>query len=265
MCRIKALALVALFVPIAALAAATVTSVRGDVRARATDRQAGAPIAVQQRLTPGVTITTGRNAQTLLRFDDGQTILLEQNSVFQILDFRYRDEPKSEDRAIMALLRGSARFVTGDMARRDPKAFELGTPHTILNPRGTDFMVAVTDSTYVRVLQGAVAANTSYGTVVFGPGQVGFVVARSTMPVIASPATVPATVSTAFAGMQTISLPGGVAGAFATADGAGSATSSAGGGLSTGAIVGIAAAAALVAAAAGGGGGGGGSSSTTSH
>jgi hypothetical protein len=254
----KALAFVAFLMPMTALAAATVTSVRGDVRVGPTGREPGAPIAAQQRLKPEMAVTTGRNGQALLRFDDGQTVLLEQNSLLRIHDFRYWG---SEGRSVMALLRGSARFVTGDMARRDPNAFQLSTPHTILSPRGTDFMVTVSDITHVTVLRGAVAANTAYGTVVFAPGQVGAVSARSRMPVAVSRGTLPADASSAFASMQAFAMPGGVFGALATSSGAASATSVAGGGLSSGAVIGVAAAAALVAAAAGGGG----SSSTTSH
>ena len=260
MLRTKALGLVALLLPTVALAAATVTLVQGEVRVSATGQEASAPLAAHQRLKPGVAVTTGRGGQALLRFDDGQTVLLEQNSVLQIYDFRYREEPKPQYRSVMALLRGSARFVTGDIAKRDPKAFELATPHTILIPRGTDFMVSVVDFTYLRVLQGAVAANTRFGNVVFAAGQVGSV-NRSTMPEAVSAGKLPALASTAFASMQAVTLPGGVPGTLATASGAKSATSAVSGGISTGAVIGIAAVAALVAAAAGGGG----SSSTTSH
>ena len=92
-------------------AAANVQSVRGDVRA------GPAQLAVKDRVTSGATITTGAGAQVVLRFDDGQQVVLNENTVFKITEFRYREAEPGGDKATFDLLRGALRMITGLWAR----------------------------------------------------------------------------------------------------------------------------------------------------
>ena len=85
------LGFIALALPFAALAAAVVQSMQGDVRAN------GQPVTQDQRLNPGTTLTTGPNSQIVLRFDDNQRVFLNQNTVFRIVDFRYQSPNARDD------------------------------------------------------------------------------------------------------------------------------------------------------------------------
>src|SRR5947208_1192071 len=66
-------------------------SVTGDVRAAV---GTGAPVAVSRdtRFQPGTTLTTGPNSQTIMRFDDGQAVVLSQNSEFRVNQYTFSRE-----------------------------------------------------------------------------------------------------------------------------------------------------------------------------
>jgi hypothetical protein len=70
--------------PLAAYANGVVQSVNGELRAG----PAGQPctvVAVDQRLSPGTSVLTGTDAQVIPRFDDGQQVVLDQNTEFRIV------------------------------------------------------------------------------------------------------------------------------------------------------------------------------------
>src|SRR5262245_14196922 len=135
--KLAAAAVLAVVLPAAALASAIVQSVRGDAKAGNT------ALTQNQRLTPGQAIVTGPNAQAVLRFDDGQQVVLNQNTEFRIVDFRFSSDAPKDDRMVLDLVRGALRVVTGAVANRNRSAFQLRTPQATIGVRGTDFMVAI--------------------------------------------------------------------------------------------------------------------------
>lgn len=240
--RSFAIGLLALTLPLAAFASAVVQSTSGDVRAN------GTQVAQGQRLNPGTALTTGANAQVVMRFDDGQQVVLNQNSEFRLVDFRFNSPNPKDDRSILDLVKGALRVVTGAVARRNQASFQLRTPQATIGVRGTDFMVAIVNPAYVSVLSGSIGVTSSAGTAVFGAGSFGMV-ASSTALAITVPATaVPASVTASFGTM------GAAAGVGAGAAGAGLGGAAAGAGTATGitggAALGIGAGAIAVGAAA---------------
>src|SRR4051794_39817639 len=105
--------LLALALPVAALASAVVQSMQGDVKAN------GVPVTQAQRLNPGTLITTGPNAQVVMRFDDNQQVVLNQNTEFRIVDFRFNSPNPKDDRSVLDLVKGALRIVTGTVANRN--------------------------------------------------------------------------------------------------------------------------------------------------
>jgi hypothetical protein len=176
-------------------AAANVESVRGDVRA------GSAPLALKDRVTSGATITTGTGAQAVLRFDDGQQVVLNENTVFRIVDFRYREEEPRNDRAIFDLVRGALRVVTGLVGARNQNNFQLRVPQATIGIRGTDFMVALVNPAYTSVLHGAISVSNSGGTTVFGAGSFGSVASANGLAVSIPSSALPAAASSAFSSM----------------------------------------------------------------
>jgi len=202
----------------AAQAAATVQSMRGDVRAGTTQ------LTPNARVISGTQITTGAGAQAVLKFDDGQTVVLNENTAFRITDFRYKQEEPRGDRAVFDLLRGALRVVSGAVASRSQASFQLRVPQATIGIRGTDFMVSIVNPAIVSVGTGSVGVSNAGGTTVFGAGSFGSVASSSALPVAIPASAVPSAASAAFSSMSAV--PGVVAGGMAPGAGVSAAASS---------------------------------------
>jgi len=218
-------------------AAATVQSLRGDVRAGKTQ------LAPNSRVMSGTQITTGAGAQVVLKFDDSQTIVLNENTAFRITDFRYKKEEPRGDRAVFDLLRGALRAISGIVASRNQQAFQLRVPQATIGIRGTDFMVAIVNPAVVAVNTGAVAVTNSGGTAVFGAGSFGSVASSTTLGVAIPASAVPSGASAAFSSMNAVAgvVGGGMApGASAATAGAATSGTTVAGAVAAAAVVGAA-------------------------
>lgn len=173
-------------------AAANVASMKGAVRI------GNNAVTLNQRIVAGSTISTGPGAQVILRFDDGQQVVLNETTSFRITDFRYSESEPRSDRAVFDLLQGALRFITGIIGTRNREVVQLRVSQATIGIRGTDFMVGLVNPAYLSVISGAVSATNAAGTVVFGAGTVGTVASATSLAV-----TIPAT-----------ALPGAIGGAF---------------------------------------------------
>ena len=234
------------------LANATVQSVTGQVTA------AGAAVTQGQRITPGSAVTTGAGARVLMRFDDGQSVLLNENTEFRIAEFNYNEASPQQDRSIFDILKGAARFVTGAIGRRSQTAFQLRAPQATIGIRGTDFMVAIVNPLYLGVTQGAIAAANTAGTVPFAAGAYGSVASFTTLATAIPFSALPAAAAGAFTSMSSVTI--SAVGVGGQAAGAGTATGTAAGGAGIGTAAAIGAAAAAAAAVTSGG-----ETTTTTH
>lgn len=249
-----AIALAAIF-STGAFAVVIVDSVKGESRAVRGDRHG--PLAQKQRLLSGTTITTGKDAQVVLRFDDGQRVVLNQNTEFKIAEFKFNEAQPSEDRSVFDLLKGALRVVTGAIGKRNQAAFALRTPQVTIGIRGTDFMVVIANGTYTSVTQGTIVATNAAGAVPLGQGVLGMTSASNVITVPISASALPPAAAGAFSNMSTVTL----SAAGGAASGAAGTAAGAAGGVSAGTAAMIGAAAAAAAAA----GGGGGTTTTTHH
>jgi hypothetical protein len=257
MLRLIAVAIFAISLPLAAYANGVVQSTKGDVRA-GPPGQPGTAVAVDQRLNPGSSVVTGPDAQVILRFDDGQQVVLNQNTEFRIVDFRYNEADPRSDRSVFDLVRGALRMLSGGIGTRNRQAVALRTPQATIGIRGTDFMVALVNPAYISVLEGAVVATNSAGTVAFGAGSIGSIATSATLATAIPASALPAAASAAFSNLSAAAVVGAAGGA---ATGAGTAAGTAAG--TTGGTAAAAAAAAVAAAAVAAGNRS--SSSTTHH
>jgi hypothetical protein len=242
--------LAAFVLPLAAFANATVQSVRGDARA------GGTPVTQGQRVNSGTTMTTGGNAQVVMRFDDGQQVVLNQNTEFRIVDYRYGQNAR-EDRSVFDLVKGALRVVTGAIGQRNPAAFQLRAPQATIGIRGTDFMVVIVNPAYVSVIAGSVGVTNAAGTAVIGAGSFASVASAGTIAASIPASALPAAASSAFttmgaaAGVTSGVAAGTVAGGGAASGAAGAASATTGVTLGAGAAVAVGAAAAAAAGAQG--------------
>lgn len=215
-------------------------SVRGDVTA-AVGTAAPASVARNQRVVPGTTVLTGPGAQTIIRFDDGHAVVLNENSEFRVNQYSFdKDKPQSDNVAIQ-LFRGAMRSVSGLIGTRNRQSFALVAPQATIGIRGTDFMIALVNPAYLSVLQGTIGVSNAAGTVAFSAGATA-TVASSTALAAAIPASaLPASVASTFGNLSSVAI---------SAAGAGAATGAAAGGITAGVVaVGVAVAGVAAAAA----------------
>ena len=245
----------AVVLPLAAYANGVVQSMKGDVKAGPVG-QTARTVAVDQRLTPGTAVVTGADAQVVLRFDDGQQVVLNQNTEFRIVDFRYEASDSKMDRTVFELIKGALRMASGAIIGRNRQAVALRTPQATIGIRGTDFMVALVNPAYISVLQGAVTATNAAGTVALGAGTFGSVATSAALATAIPASALPAAASAAFSSMSAAAGVAAAGGASAGAAGTGAA-GGAGGVGAAGVAAGAAAAAGVAASTR--------KSSTTSH
>jgi len=176
MLRMIGVGVLALALPLTALANIVVESLKGDVQA------AGAPVTAGQRLVAAVSITTGPGAQAFLRFDDDMQIVLGESSLLRVIDFRFTPSGVT-DRAVIELLRGGARVVTGQVALKNPKQFFFRTPQTQLTvERPADFSVALVNPAYITVNVGTVLSSNGWGAVPLSAGSTVTVAGNAAAP-----------------------------------------------------------------------------------
>lgn len=216
--------------------------VKGDVRAAV---GTGAALSVKpgQRFQPGTSFTTGPGSQALLRFDDGQAIVLDQNTEFHLDGYNFNRTRPQEDNISMQILKGALRSITGLIGQRNRSRVALIAPQMTIGIRGTDFMVALTNQGYVSVLQGSIAVTNSAGTVGFGAGTLGAVANGTTLATTITAAGLPASASAAFTALSGVNI---TLGAAAIGSGGASAGAAAGAGAGVGGVVSATAAAIAV-------------------
>lgn len=149
-------------------------------------------------------IRTDNVSAALLKFEDGQIVTMQANSIFRVREYRY-DANKVEDSSIIfSMLKGGLRFVTGLIGQRKKQAFRLLTPNATLGIRGTDFMVAMVDnSMYTQVQSGKITMTNPAGVVVLGAGKSAVVASSGALATMVTASAVPAGT---FSGLGSIPL-----------------------------------------------------------
>jgi hypothetical protein len=215
--RLLLAGILAAALPLSAFAAAVAQSVKGEVQAN------GAALAQGEKVSAPTAISTGPGAQVFLRFEDRMQIVLGENSLLRIVDFRFSSSGVT-DRAVFELLRGSARVVTGRIAQNDPKQFFFRTPQTQLtmDSRGADFTVALVNPAYITVNSGSVISSNGWGNVTLSSGSTSAIASNAAAPTAMSASALPATASgpmLMLAGASVSAPAGGVAAGAGTVAG----------------------------------------------
>ena len=154
----------------------------------------GQPVRVSkgQTLVNNPTITTGPRSFAALKFEDGTSVLLKENSSFQIQNYTYNPKATENSNVVFNLVRGGLRMVTGLVTSRNRDALKVATPLATMGIRGTDFMAVLVNPLFVQVVNGVVSLTNSAGTVLFNAGQAGIVSSSTTLGGLVPMSKVPA-------------------------------------------------------------------------
>lgn len=248
------------FLPVAAMAAPAgqVVQSSGNVTLSAPNAPPKSA-AIGAGVDNGQIVTTGASGKAVIKFQDGQVVALQSNSVFRIDSYKFEQAAPEKGEAFFSLLQGGLRAITGLIGDRNRGGWKLAMPTATIGIRGTDFLGVIQQGLYTQVNTGSIALSNSAGTAVFTAGESAFVATGTTLGVSVPATSLPAGI---FTELQAINL-GAVVGGSAT--GAGAAAGGTVLGVPTGVAVGLGVGAAAAAAAGGGDGGSTTTHSTTGH
>ncbi len=148
----------------------------GDLRVRS-GQGTLTPLVVGQTVNEGDDIVTQKGAG-FLRFTDGQTIAVSENSELKISAYKFDANQAQSSVSSLNLLRGAMRMLTGLIGKRNPASVRIAAGTATVGIRGTDFITALQavdasgqSTTFAQVIDGSVELSTAGGSIVAGAGQ----------------------------------------------------------------------------------------------
>ena len=162
----------------------------GDVRVES-DCLMEQPIAKGALLEKSMVISTAEKSHAVLKFEDGQVIALQANSVFKIHDYRLDFQSVENNNIFFSMLKGGVRSITGLLGKIRPEAFRLQTPNAVVGIRGTDFMTVMDGKMYLHVTSGWVKLENAAGKMNLHAGETAVVASADAKPAPASLREVP--------------------------------------------------------------------------
>lgn len=130
---------IALPVYAAAQEAGQVLMAKGQLSAKGDDGKTR-ELARRSPIFVGDVLTTGKDAQLQVRMKDGAMIELGANAEFVIKVYSYKKQGDTKDGAVLSLVKGGLRTVSGDIEK---STYKLETPTASMGIRGTAFDVIV--------------------------------------------------------------------------------------------------------------------------
>lgn len=102
-------------------------------------------------------IHVGNNGRAQFRMVDQAIISLQQNSVLKIKKYQFKKGAVSNNSALLELVTGGLRTITGLIGKGNKKSYELRTPLATIGVRGTDYEVEiVSNGMYVATWAGVI-------------------------------------------------------------------------------------------------------------
>ncbi len=157
-------------------------------------------LKIGDQLDSGVMLSTGQKSTAVVKFEDGQIIVLQPDTRFAVRDYRYSAKQPGESSVLLQLFTGGMRFVTGVIGSTNREAFKLNVGTATIGVRGTDATViydAIANIVTAAVNAGAVALQTPLGIVTIPTGSF-----TSAPPNAAPPAPAPIAQATAVVAVQ---------------------------------------------------------------
>lgn len=172
--------------------AGTVLNLSGTLSAKSADG-ALRVLAVKSAVMSGDTLYTGKGSYARIKFGDGGEITLRPETHFAIENFHFNAAEPKKDSAMLGLLKGGLRAVSGLVGKRgDPDSYAMKTATATIGIRGTEYGAQycqgdcgnIPNGLHVDVGQGQVIVQNQAGSQLFNAGQFGYVADSKTPPVV---------------------------------------------------------------------------------
>jgi hypothetical protein len=171
----------------------TVTHLSGPLLAKKND----GTTRILTRSAPveeGDTLVTEKRTYARIKFKDESDVTLKPGTQFKVDKFSFDEKNPKDDSAVMNLVKGGLRTVTGKVGKRgNQDAYEMKTPTATIGVRGTsygaDFCQPGTcgqlpKGLYVSVLAGTIELSNAAGKQQFLQNQSGFVASTNVPPIV---------------------------------------------------------------------------------
>jgi hypothetical protein len=123
----------------AAQTAGTVIAFKGVVSA-ADASGVSRPLTKNDQVNVGDTIHTGAGGYVVVEFVDGARATVRPNSELKVDTYTYGTD---NDGAVMDLVKGGLRAITGSIAKENPESYKVKTNVATLGVRGTEFALRI--------------------------------------------------------------------------------------------------------------------------
>lgn len=137
--------------------------------------QANNQIRVLQRgsaIYPGDTLVTNAKSTAQIRFADGSVMALNANTRIKIDQYNYNPNDPKADTSVLSLIKGGFRALTGALGKRNPQAYKIETPVSVIGVRGTNFGgVLDKGRLYTGVWKGIIYVKNDGGLLQLGQGE----------------------------------------------------------------------------------------------
>jgi hypothetical protein len=176
---------------------ATVAYLQGTLSVRHADGSR-ALLAAQSIIREQDVLRTEANSYARVKFADRGEIALRADSEMAVERYRYNEIQPEAGSAVLRLIKGGLRRLTGLIGKKAPQNEVLTTPVATIGIRGTDYGVLVCrndcarlhtiagaplpDGLHVDVTEGSIAVKNQAGETLVGPGQFAFVRNNATLP-----------------------------------------------------------------------------------
>lgn len=131
----------------------------------------------------GDTIRAAAGAHAQLRMRDEALLAVRPDSRMRLETYSYQRGEEGTERAVIELIKGGMRSITGAVGRNNKDNVLTRTPTVLIGIRGTDHETFVTtEGTYDRVTAGGTYVQAASGRLDLDPGQVGFASAAGAAP-----------------------------------------------------------------------------------
>jgi len=104
----------------------------------------------------GDTINVGDKSRLQLRFVDNQLVVLKANTVFRIDEYKFKDKNDKNKSAVVSLLKGGMRGVTGLIGKSSRDKYKVKTPVATMGVRGTHYILQLCSGQCGPGIQGLV-------------------------------------------------------------------------------------------------------------
>lgn len=121
----------------------------------------------------GTAIRTADDGKAILKFEDGQIVILAPKTKFAVTQYTYLKDAPQKSNILFGVTAGALRFVTGLIGHSNPSGWALKTPTMTAGVRGTTGDVIIKDGsgdTVTICVDGSITVTNASGTVTISAG-----------------------------------------------------------------------------------------------